>query len=158
MKTVRWAILALMVCACGKNSDDSALPQSDVKDITDRSTCNGTPPANATIFSTWHSKEAVGQIEVDTTVQVQANTATFTNTCIWPNHESVSVSLTLNSQVNGNQFTIIQGGENSAQDTVGDTIYQCDLNEPAITLTFGFVGNCLTVTPPNSTTVGYMTP
>lgn len=157
------ALALVGLCACSSNSNNSTDNTTPVggnpgmKDVTPRNTCVGAAQPGISLFSTWHMYMTNGQLNLAMSASISNTTTTFTNTCYYPDGYALPASVTVPTSTNGNQFTILQGDQNSASQQVGDNKYSCSVSVRASTSTYQFMGNCLVLTMPGQQP-SYMVP
>jgi hypothetical protein len=149
---MKWSKLALAALtafagACSDSGTDdkknnNPFGNEDMKEVTDTRSCQGTPAPNLNIYSYEWRKQFVSE-HFHSTLSLRVNlnsTATMTNTCFYQNGFSQSASVTVPTNVNGNNFQILQG--DSRTETASDGS-KCSVGLQQTSVSFSFAGNCL---------------
>jgi len=136
------AMLSLALAACGGGGGGN----SNSKDVVDETACQGAPPADATIYSTWYQRQMVDGVENDTTITISPNQINQTVKCVWSSGAAASATTSAPLTVNSNSFTILQAASNVGEFWQDDThVFKCESGLPAMTASYELVGSCLKV-------------
>src|SRR5580704_12660436 len=101
------AITAIVLCSCSASITPVATPGGSetpavMRDVTDTSTCTGAPFGNISIYNTWHVHYVSdNDLSMDMAFSIGSNSTTVTNTCYYPDGQSLGVSVTVASYLNG---------------------------------------------------------
>ena len=146
-----------LLSSCTQNSSDtSATVYPTLKDVTDKTSCQGVPMPNATIFGTWTQNYSGDFVSVLYTFKVEATQTTVSATCTPNKAASVTVSVTVASAVAGNQLAILAENSNLSSMVIDGKTFDCEVDALVNTFTFAFAGNCLVLN--NKGSLAYLIP
>jgi hypothetical protein len=142
-----FTVMMLGACASDHNNDNSPVKPANeqMKDVTDKSACQGVTPAGVSIFNTWRQTWASPNFMNTIAFRIGNGTTVVTNTCTMPDGNSADVSITVRTQVQGNQFTILEDKEDTSSSVRGGSKLDCNISVKAIVIPFSFTGRCLTL-------------
>jgi hypothetical protein len=139
------AISLIAICAChGGTSDPNAPLKEQLKDITDKSACVGSPKPGNSLFQTWRKTLASKNLRVEMSLEFDLKTVWANNTCYFNDGSSIDVSTSSPIRVAGNLVEILFDKESSWEEPNGDgEANSCAVAIKASAMSFAIVGDCL---------------